>query len=150
MASLRKTFAGLAVAAAAAVMPISASHAQEVEGFVDNMINSQYFLHKAGLSIRAGNFELADFYLHEMEEIIAAVEGIPSYKEQPVGQLIGAMLGPAFHTLEDGVDGKDRDAALTAYGNVISACNACHVATGFGYIKIADNPNNLYLQDFSK
>lgn len=150
MASLIKSLGRLAVAAAMTAAPVTAPLAQEVEGFVDNMIKSQYFLHKAGLSLRAGNFELADFYLHEMEEIIAAVEGIPTYKEQPVGQLIGAMLGPSFHTLEDGVDGKDRDAALTAYGNVISACNACHVATGFGYIKIADNPNNLYLQDFSK
>lgn len=142
-------FKRMVATAAIAVMSLSASHAQEVEGFVDNMIKAQYFLHKAGLSVRAGNFELADFYLHEIEEIIAAVEGVPSYKEQPVGQLIGAMLGPAFHSLEDGVDNKDRDAALTAYGNVISACNACHVTTGFGYIKIADNPNNLYLQDFS-
>ena len=118
---------------------------------LDKMITLQYVTHKAGLSIRAGNLELADFYLHEMEEVIAEVEEIESYEGQPVGQLSGAMLGPAFHKLEEGVDSGDPEAALSAYTAVIDSCNACHVATTFGVIKIVDkSTENPYMQAFEK
>ena len=116
---------------------------------VDKMSALQYFMHKAGLSIRGGNLELADFYLHEMEEVLHEVEQIESYDGQPVGQLSGAMLGPSFHELEEGVDSGDPERALAAYQVVLDACNACHVATEFGYIKLEDrSTENPYMQSF--
>ena len=52
--------------------------AEEEEGGdpVQLMTNMQYFLHKAGLSLRAGNMELADFYAHELEEMISELKTI--------------------------------------------------------------------------
>ena len=130
---------------------LPAHAAEDVPGFVDNMIGLQYFMHKAGLSMRADNLELADFYLHEIEEILEVVGEIESYDEMPVGELSKAMLGPAFHDLEEAVDSGDSSAALSAYTTVINSCNACHTATGFAYIKIADrSTENVFMQDFSK
>ena len=130
---------------------LPARAAEDVPGFVDNMIAMQYFMHKAGLSIRADNLELADFYLHEIEEILEVVGEVETYGEMPVGELSTAMLGPAFHGLEEAVDSGDSGAALAAFATVINSCNACHTATNFGYIKIADrSTENVYMQDFGK
>ena len=56
-------------------------------GLIDLMRNFQYFMHKAGLSIRGGNAELADFYMHEIEENLEQVAKIEEYDGHPVGQL---------------------------------------------------------------
>ena len=117
---------------------------------VDKMMLLQYFTHKAGLSIRAENLELADFYLHEMEEVLGEVGQIESYDGQPVGQLSGAMLEPSIHELEEAVDSGNPERALTAYKAAIDACNACHVATTFGYIKLEDrSTENPFMQSFN-
>ena len=134
----------LAVASLAA----RASGEEDVQ-LVDKMGALQYFMHKAGLSIRGGSLELADFYLHEIEEVLEKVEEIESYDGQPMGQLSGAMLGPSFHALEEAVDSGDPEAALSAYKVVLDACNACHVATQFGFIKLEDrSTENPYMQSF--
>ena len=138
------------VAALLAVASLAAwASGEEDVHLVDKMSALQYFMHKAGLSIRAGSLELADFYLHEIEEVLLEVEEIESYDGHPVGQLSGAMLGPSFHELEEGVDSGDPERALSAYQVVLDACNACHVATEFGFIKVEDrSTENPYMQSF--
>ena len=134
-----------------AVASLSAARASGEEDvhLVDKMAALQYFMHKAGLSIRGGSLELADFYLHEMEEVLEEVEEIESYDGQPVGQLSEAMLGPAFHALEEAVDSGNPETALSAYQAVLNTCNTCHVATEFGFIKIEDrSTENPYMQSF--
>ena len=157
MKTLRQSIAyafGRGVVAVLLVVAASLGARAAGEGEVpllEKMITLQYVTHKAGLSIRAGNLELADFYLHEMEEVIAEIGGMESYEGQPVGQLSGAMLEPVFHKLEEGVDSGDPEAALSAYTAVIDSCNACHVATTFGVIKIVDkSTENPYMQAFEK
>ena len=76
---------------------------------------------------------------------------IESYDGQPVGQLSGAMLGPSIHELEEAVDSGDSERALSAYKVAIDACNACHVAATFGYIKLEHrSTENPYMQAFGK
>ena len=130
---------------------VARAASEEEVHLVDKMSALQVFMHKAGLSIRGGSLELADFYLHEIEEVLDEVAKIESYDGQPVGQLSGAMLGPSFHELEEAVDSGNPEAALSAYQVVIEACNSCHVATQFGIIKIEDrSTENPYMQSFGK
>lgn len=120
------------------------------EGMIDKMISMQYFTQKVGLSLRASNFELADFYLHEMEELMEELAEIDSYDGYPIGKLTPAMLGPSVEKLEDAVDDRDAALALKTYSETITACNACHLATGKQVIRIVDRstePHN-FLQDF--
>ena len=142
--------AGLvATSLAVASLATWASEEEEEVHLVDLMSVLQYFTHKTGLSLRAGNLELADFYLHEFEEVMAEVGEVESYEGQPVGQLSDAMLGPSLHALEEAVDSGNPEAALSAYEVMIDTCNACHVATQFGFIKIEDrSTENPYMQSF--
>lgn len=125
-------------------------HASEEKvRLVDKMSALQYFMHKTGLAIRGGGLELADFYLHEIEEVLDEVAEIESYNGQPVGQLSREMLGPSFHELEEAVDDPDPDKALKAWRVVLDACNACHRATGFGFIVLEDrSTRNPFMQRF--
>lgn len=139
-----------AIAALLATAPLSAYAAGEEEvHLVDKMAALQYFMHKVGLSIRADNLSLADFYLHEIEETLEEVGEIEAYDGHPIGELSTTMLEPSIHELEEAVDSGNPDKALTAYEVVIGACNACHLATDFGMIKIEDrSTENPYMQSF--
>lgn len=108
----------------------------------------QYFSHKAGLSIRAGNLELADFYMHEIEEAMEGVAEIESYDGQPVGALSEMMAVPV-ENVGEGLDAGDAEGALNAYQTMLGTCNACHAATGFAIIKIEDrSTENPFMQAF--
>lgn len=142
---MRKTIPTLLVAAA--LLSFAPLKADEEPALVDNMGAMQYFLHKLSLSIAAGNTELADFYAHELEETIEAAEEVKEYKGQPIGQLVKGMLVPPFEALEDAID-EDLNGAEARLSEVIDACNACHQATGFGYLQIAPTTQNPFMQSF--
>ena len=110
----------------------------------------QYFTHKATLSIQEKNQPLADFYLHELEEMIEAVEEVKSYDGHPIGQLTKSMLVPSFEALEKQVKAGKMKVADEAIQRMIFSCNACHQATAHGFIKIKLNRENTYMQDFKK
>lgn len=139
------------LAACALALPLTAA-ASEGEGdveLVDNMSQLQYFSHKAALSIDAENRQLADFYVHELEEMLEQTESIESYDGHPIGELAGAMLRPAVEDLEEALDEGEWPAVNSAYDSMIDSCNACHQATEHGYIKIERSSQNPYMQDFS-
>ena len=118
-------------------------------GLIDLMRNFQYFMHKAGLSIRGGNAELADFYMHEIEENLEQVAKIEEYDGHPVGQLSVGMLTPAVEGVGSKLDENDLDGALQAYTAMLNACNACHLVTEHGFIKLVDaSEMNPYMQVF--
>lgn len=128
---------------------LSASLAAEEEpGLAENMRAMQYYLHKLSLSIDAHNQPLADFYAHELEETIEDAEKIGDYKDQPIGRLTQAMLVPGFDALEDAIAEDDWDQTSARLDAVIQSCNACHLATGFGFIRIQRSTTNPYMQSF--
>ncbi len=129
---------------------LGASHAlaDDEPDLIDTMGQLQLFLHKLSLSVNAGNVELADFYAHELEEAIEAAESIEAYHDIPVGRLTSSILTPTFELLEDALDSGDPDAIGPRLRGVISSCNGCHDATGYGFIRIAPNDANPYMQTF--
>ena len=104
------------------------SASDEKVELVEYMSKLQYFSHKAGLSIQAENAALANFYLHEVEEVIELVREVKEYDGHPIGQLASTMLEPAFETLEQSVDAKQFKQAQTDYGEMLKACNQCHIS----------------------
>jgi hypothetical protein len=114
------------------------------------MERMQTYTHKLQLSIEARNAPLADFYLHELEETSEFVaENIEHYHDYPVGEMIAQLLLPVIEHLEDAVGEADWAKSDHRFGQLLEACNACHLASGQGAIRIAPAQYNPFAQDFS-
>jgi len=48
------------------------------------------------------------------------------------------MMTPAADDLDDAIQAKDSVKFRNAFSKLTSACNSCHEATGFGFIKIRE------------
>lgn len=111
----------------------------------------QRWTDKLGRAAEAGHWELAGFYLHEIEE---TAEGLIEAKVVDEGhnisELVRAMLMPAIESLEGAVANKDAALFATRYTALIQTCNACHVATDHSAIRIAapSTALNPWSQDF--
>lgn len=135
--------------AAAATLQESEEEHEEPELAV-YMSDMQRWAHKAALSINAQNAPLADFYLHELEETVEAVqEEVPEYEGHAIGPLTEQMLVPSLEALDEAVDAEDWRAAAQRLGAVAQSCNQCHAATAHGFVEIQlDDLANPYAQSF--
>lgn len=85
----------------------------------------------------ASNWALADYMLHELEELVEEVEELhPVYEGVQVALLLGEMTRPAMERLEEAVDGQDLEGFRRAFDALTSACNGCHLASDHGAIVI--------------
>ena len=50
--------------------------------------------------------------------------------------LMKASADPAFKDLEAAITGKNEAAFIRGFERLTKSCNACHAASGFGFIKI--------------
>jgi len=143
----------LSIAVAAVLVTAAAPTNADEPGLAILMERIQTYTHKLQLSIEAGNAQLADFYLHELEETSEyVVEEIESYDGHAVGPLMASMLLPALERLEKPLKSGAPDAwpaVEQRFGEVIRACNDCHVATDHGYVRITPAASNPFPQDFS-
>jgi len=145
----RKHFLGSATAVIALAFGSAQSGAGEPSLAV-LMERMQTYTHKLQLSVAARNAPLAGFYLHELEETAEfIIENIESYDDQPVGQLTQQMLMPAVELLEGAVDDADWPASDVRFGALLEACNACHMASAHGEIRIVPASGNPFAQDFT-
>lgn len=135
---------------AAAVLVQGAAVADEGKlDFVSYMTRIQYFAHKLGLSVDARNKRLADFYLHEVEEILEHLEQVEDFKGIPVAKLSKGLLAPAVEQMEQAVDGADPAAMDAAYDGLLAACNGCHKAADHAFVHVERQRDNPYLQSFA-
>jgi hypothetical protein len=110
----------------------------------------QRHTHKLGLSIDAGNQELAKFYMTEIGETVDMItKRFPDYNKLQIAALTTAMLAPFTGPLKTAVE-TNFAGASAAYDKFIAGCNGCHAATQRQYVKITRSKTNPYPQDFSK
>lgn len=133
----------------AAFIPLTVGASDGDVELVNNMSQLQYLSHKAALSIDARNPELADFYVHELEEVVEETESVESYDGHPIGELAHGMLRPALENLEEALEDGEWSSASDAFDNMIQSCNNCHQVTEHGYIRIQRRSENPWMQDFS-
>ncbi len=133
----------------AALISLTANASDDDRELIDNMRLLQYFSHKASLSIDARNRELADFYVHELEEAVEETGSIESYDGHAIGELSSAMLRPMLESLEQALDDAEWSDISQAFDTMIQSCNSCHQATEHGYIRIQRSSENPWMQDFS-
>jgi len=78
----------------------------------------------------AQNWELADYMVHELEEVAEQVGAAhPEYDGIPVATLMAEMTIPVIEELEAAVIARDHGAFVAAYDRLTTSCNACHAAS---------------------
>jgi hypothetical protein len=107
---------------------------------MDVMHQFQRYVDKLYFAGKAQNWRLAEWYLWKIEQsALPLIEGEvepyrnEKYDTQPLAK---AMLIPSLRAVEPSIEAKNLSQFLTAYSGLVQTCNACHVATNHGYVKI--------------
>lgn len=85
----------------------------------------------------AENWDLADFYVHELKEAMDELEEA-DIKEDGIAlsTLIETLPQPALQNITYSIKARDRSGFRDHYQSLLQACNACHYSTGKEFIKI--------------
>lgn len=128
------------------------AEAQEmVLPLINQMSFMQHFSTKLYYAGAEENWELADFYSHELEETAEDVfDANFEHHGHDVSNLIETMLYPAIERVEEAIDAEDVELFKNNYQTLINSCNACHKATGHPYLEMKTPESNPYNQNFSK
>ncbi|MGH6788955.1 MAG: hypothetical protein ACRECC_04655 [Pseudolabrys sp.] len=99
----------------------------------------------------ARNWELAEYQLGEIKEVMSDVQDlVPTFKNLPLADMLDAVITGQIADLEKAIDAKDPKKFADGYGKLTDACNACHQATGNGFVVIKrPGPGAFPNQDFS-
>jgi hypothetical protein len=106
---------------------------------IASMQRFQWFGNKLFFAGSAENWDLANFYTHELEEV--AEEVIKSNITDDganISALMGELAVPKIEAVEKAVKQKDKKAFLENYKLLINTCNTCHQAAGKPFIKIKE------------
>ena len=78
------------------------------------------------------NWPLANYELEQIRASISLAKTLyPNSEKSDMNTMV-----PAADDLDRAIAAKDSAKFMTAFGKLTNACNACHEATGFGFIKI--------------
>ncbi|MEX2472998.1 MAG: hypothetical protein WEA34_12495 [Gemmatimonadota bacterium] len=78
----------------------------------------------------AENWPLADYQLHEIEELIENIESLhPVYDGVPVAELLTETTRPPLDAVEAAVDAGDVVGFRQAFDGLTQGCNSCHIAS---------------------
>lgn len=151
--------AALIVAAIALVTALDARKAARPEVLANPedfelgaaMGNMQRFAEKLHFAGKAENWALADFYLHEIDEVSETIieekvvdEGLR------VGELMKAMLPSSIASVKEAIQSRDAAQFASSYEGLLSSCNACHTSAKHAFVKIVVPKQPTYQnQDFS-
>lgn len=110
----------------------------------------QRFSHKLWLAGKNENWELANFYTHELEEVSEKlIDGNVIHDDYNLSNLSEAMLLPKIEKVEQAIRQKDQVLFLENYELMISSCNLCHNTTKHDFIKIlVPTDSTIYNQLF--
>jgi hypothetical protein len=85
------------------------------------------------------NWDLAAFYLEEVEETVKGIANKDIMEGQVnVSGLMQALLVPEVETLEEKLQHQSLDEFRAQYRALIKGCNACHETTKHAYIRIIE------------
>ena len=104
---------------------------------LDRMIQFQRYVEKTHLAAEAGNWELAAFYAHEVEENAErVVEGGHVEDGIDISALAAEVALPRAEALQAAAEAADPAAYQAAMARMIDGCNTCHKRSGHRFIQI--------------
>ncbi len=123
--------------------PASHEHAVDLAGEMLQMQTHTGTLWYAG---KAGNWALADYYLGKLDESVQTIERAPDFA---LGEELAAFQA-AQKALRSVVSNEAAGDFGAAYGELTTACNGCHQASGHGFIEVQPPRINTWTNlDFS-
>ena len=97
--------------------------------FMPNFAERFHVMHRAG---EAGDWAVAGHELQEMKRLTTLSTAIDTDK----GTLMQAMMEPSFEALEKAIEHGNQEKFQQALVQTIDTCNACHTATGSGFVQV--------------
>jgi len=79
------------------------------------------------------NWELAEFEMHELEEVIEDIRTVYPNREKTQSLPI---IEPSLETVNNAIKQRDAEVFKKGYLTLTNACNSCHQATKVEFIKI--------------
>lgn len=108
--------------------------------FMPDFAERFHVMHRAG---EAGDWAVASHELGEMQRMARLSRSIDGEK----GRLLDSMMAPGFAALDDAIKHGNGSRFEAALGQAVTACNACHTATGSSFIEVTlDVPDLLSLR----
>ena len=115
------------------------SEQEEHHELAEYMQHLQWYSNKLYFSGMAGNKELSEFYLHELEEVM---EEIIDAKIIDEGKSISTLMQTyGLNQLErvaDQMPQASQEEFKEQYHSLIESCNSCHVVSDHRFIKIIE------------
>lgn len=139
LASVAQTPSPPATPAPAAAKPEAKPEAGKgyvpgVEQFMGVMLSQHAKLWYAG---KARNWELAEFELGEIKEVMGDVQDlVPVFKNLPFAEMLDAVIVKEIADLEKAIATKNFKKFAAGYDKLTAACNACHQGTGMKMVVI--------------
>jgi hypothetical protein len=134
-------FALIAAACLAASLPVRADDQKPASAqptftprLNDMMVATQLRHFKLWFAGAVQNWPLANYELAQIRDAIVDTKRI--YANNGGSNM--STMTPAADDLDEAIKAKDSTKFLKAYAKLTAACNACHEAAGFGFIKIRD------------
>jgi hypothetical protein len=112
------------------------SSAQErfVPRLNDMMVATQLRHFKLWYAGNVQNWSLANYELAQIRNVMSDTKRL--YPKS--GQSDMSTMKPAADDLDDAIKAKDSGKFSNAFSKLTAACNSCHDATGFGFIRIRE------------
>lgn len=111
----------------------------------DYMNKLQRHVNKLWFAGSAQNWELAQFYVHELEESMEAVEHAHLVENGMTLDPLMRNFGlKSLYKLKNAISSKESKAFDEAYDILITNCNNCHHATQYPFIIIQKPRNPAY------
>jgi cytochrome c553 len=106
---------------------------------------------KLWFAARTYNWELADFQIGEIKELLGDIQDLyPKFKSLPFADMIDAVIVGPIAEVEKAVAARNADQFSAGFDNLTTACNSCHEATGLGFVVIQRPTTNPFSnQNFS-
>ena len=102
-----------------------------------HMVLFQRYAEKVDLARQAGNWPLATFYAHEINENAERlVEGSIVDEGTDVSAIAAEVMLPRAARLEAAARNADAAGFDSTYAAVLDGCNACHKRSGHRYVQI--------------
>ncbi len=99
----------------------------------DMMVATQVRHFKLWYAGLVQNWPLANYELTQIRNVVDDTQRLFGKKGEAK---LSAMMKPATDELDQAIKAKDGQKFGTAFGKLTAACNSCHEAAGFGFIKI--------------
>ena len=105
---------------------------------------------KLGLAGQARNWTYAQYELSELRNAFARIaRTIPIYRNIDMAAVIGALTTEPLKAVEQAINAKDASQFKSAYAQLTSTCNACHLSQDHPFVVIRIPGTNPYPdQDF--